>query len=107
LCSATGYLFSSFPSESCTNVFFGEEWFLSLFHLPIIPFGAISVPVLLVCISQTGLQPAFGSPGTQLFLSATWHGEALYGLGDQGVGVLFILGGFFWPSVASVSRQDF
>jgi hypothetical protein len=36
-----------------------------------------------------------------------WRGEALYGLGVQGVGVLILLGGFFLPSVASVSQQNF
>jgi hypothetical protein len=29
------------------------------------------------------------------FLSVTWHGEALYGLGVQGVRVLLLLGDFF------------
>jgi hypothetical protein len=41
------------------------------------------------------------------FLSVTWHGEALYRLEVQGVGILLILGGFFLPSVAPVSQQDF
>jgi hypothetical protein len=36
-----------------------------------------------------------------------WHGEALYGLGAQGFGVLILLGGFFLPSVAQVSQQNF
>jgi hypothetical protein len=44
--SGTGYLFSSFHSESCTNLFWGGEMFPSLFHLPIIPLGAASVPGL-------------------------------------------------------------
>jgi hypothetical protein len=43
--SGAEYPFSSFPSESCTNLFWGGEWFPSLFHLPIIPLGAVSVPV--------------------------------------------------------------
>jgi hypothetical protein len=29
------------------------------------------------------------------FLSVTWHGEALYGLGVQGVEVFILLGAFF------------
>jgi hypothetical protein len=41
------------------------------------------------------------------FLSVTWHGEALYGLGVRDVGVLLLLGGFFLPSVAPASQQDF
>jgi hypothetical protein len=39
-----GYPFSSFPSESCTNLFWGGEWFPSLFHLLIFPHGIVSVP---------------------------------------------------------------
>jgi hypothetical protein len=31
------------------------------------------------------------------FLNVTWHGEALYRLGSQGIGVLILLG-FFLPS---------
>jgi hypothetical protein len=46
--SGTGYPFSSFPSESCTNLFWGREWFPSFFHLPIVPLGAVSVPGLCV-----------------------------------------------------------
>jgi hypothetical protein len=41
------------------------------------------------------------------FLSVTWYGEALCGLGVQGVGVLLLLGGFFLPRVAPVSQEDF
>jgi hypothetical protein len=37
------------------------------------------------------------------FLSVTWRGEALCGLGVQAVGVSLILGGFFLPSVAPAS----
>jgi hypothetical protein len=40
------------------------------------------------------------------FLSVTWHGEALYVLGVQGVKHL-ILSTFFLPGVAPVSQQDF
>jgi hypothetical protein len=32
-----------------------------------------------------------------------WHGEAFYGLGVQGVGVLLLLGVFFLPKVPPVS----
>jgi hypothetical protein len=41
------------------------------------------------------------------FLSVTWHGEAFYGLGVQGVKVLILLGVLFLPSVAPVSQQGF
>jgi hypothetical protein len=41
------------------------------------------------------------------FLSVTWHGEALYGLGVQGVEVLILLGALFVASVAPASQQDF
>jgi hypothetical protein len=36
-----------------------------------------------------------------------WHGEALYGLGIQGVGILLLPHGFFMPSVAPASQQNF
>jgi hypothetical protein len=42
------------------------------------------------------------------FLSVTWHGEALYGLGVQGVEVLILLGAFFFFSAkcgSSVSAR--
>jgi asparagine N-glycosylation enzyme membrane subunit Stt3 len=41
------------------------------------------------------------------FLSITWHGEALYGLGIQGVKALILLGAFFLPSVTPASQKDF
>jgi hypothetical protein len=41
--SGTGYPFYSFPSESCINLFFGGEWFPSLFHLPIAPLGTVQL----------------------------------------------------------------
>jgi hypothetical protein len=50
---------------------------------------------LLVCVSQAGLELASGSAGALLFSSVTWHGEALYGLGIQGVRILILLGGIF------------
>jgi hypothetical protein len=37
--STTGYPFSSFPYESYIKLFWGGEWFLFLFHLPITPLG--------------------------------------------------------------------
>jgi hypothetical protein len=39
------------------------------------------------------------------FLSVTWLGEALCGLGVQGVGVFFLV--VFLPSVAPASQQNF
>jgi hypothetical protein len=44
---------------------------------------------------------------TPHFLNVTWCGEAMYGLGVQGVGVLILLGGFFLPSVVLASQQNF
>jgi hypothetical protein len=41
------------------------------------------------------------------FLSVTWHGEAFYGLGVQGIEVLILLDALLLPSVAPVSQQDF
>jgi hypothetical protein len=40
--SGTGYPFSSFPTESCIQLFFWGEWFPS-FLLPIIPLGAVQL----------------------------------------------------------------
>jgi hypothetical protein len=36
-----------------------------------------------------------------------WHGEAVYGIGVQGVEVLILLGALFPPNVAPASQQDF
>jgi hypothetical protein len=41
--SGTGYPFSSFPPESCIKLFWGREWFPSLFHLPITPLGTVQL----------------------------------------------------------------
>jgi hypothetical protein len=41
------------------------------------------------------------------FFSVMWHGEALYGLGVQGVEVLILLGALFLPRVSPASQQDF
>jgi hypothetical protein len=63
---------------------------------------------LLVCqMSQASLQPESGGTGALLFLSVTWHREASFGLGVQGVKVFILLGAFFLPSVAPASQQDF
>jgi hypothetical protein len=48
-----------------------------------------------------------GGAGAFLFLSVTRHGEALYGLGAQGVRILILLGIFFLPSVAPATQQHF
>jgi hypothetical protein len=42
------YIFSSFPSDSCINLFWWGEWLPFLFHLSIAPLGAVSVPDLCV-----------------------------------------------------------
>jgi hypothetical protein len=44
----SGYVFSSFLSESCTNIFLWGEWFPSLFCLPIFPLGTVSFSGLCV-----------------------------------------------------------
>jgi hypothetical protein len=36
-----------------------------------------------------------------------WCGEAMCGLGDQGVRFLLLFGGFFLPGVPPASQQDF
>jgi hypothetical protein len=41
------------------------------------------------------------------FLSVTWHGEALHGLGVQVVEVLILLAALFPPSVAPASQWGF
>jgi hypothetical protein len=41
--SGTGYPFSSFPSESYIKLFWGREWFPSLFHPPITPLGTLQL----------------------------------------------------------------
>jgi hypothetical protein len=41
------------------------------------------------------------------FLSVRWRGEALYGLGVQGVEVSILFVALFLPSVAPASQQDF
>jgi hypothetical protein len=54
---------------------------------------------LLVCISQAGLEPASGSMGVLLF--------SHYNVGVLGVEVLLLLVGFFLPSMAPASQQEF
>jgi hypothetical protein len=44
--SGSEYLFSSFPSGSCTNFLLWGNWFPYFFCLPIIVFGGVTVPVL-------------------------------------------------------------
>jgi hypothetical protein len=46
-------------------------------------------------------------PEPSCFLSVTWCGEALYGLGLQGVEVLVLLSAFSLPRVAPASQQNF
>jgi hypothetical protein len=87
------------------NLSIGLCWF--------IPGVAVGIPCatyLLTCLSASPKQVwswhlAVWEPSC--FLSVTWHGEALYWLGVQGVRVLILLGGFFLLSVAPVSQQNF
>jgi hypothetical protein len=46
LLSGSEYLFSSFPSGSCTNFLLWGNWFPHFFYLPIIALGIVTVPVL-------------------------------------------------------------
>jgi hypothetical protein len=41
--SGTGYPFSSFLSESYIKLFWGREWFPSLFLIPIAPLGTVQL----------------------------------------------------------------
>jgi hypothetical protein len=66
-------------------------------------------PLLLVCwmsLKQVWSQ-CLVAQGLSCFLSVTWHREAVYGLGAQGVEALISLGAFFLPSMAPASQQDF
>jgi hypothetical protein len=83
----------------------GLCWFV-----PGVAMGVPCAAYLLTCWSASPKQVWSWSLVTwepSWFLSVMWCGEALYGLGVQGVGVLLLLGGFFLPSVAPVSQQDF
>jgi hypothetical protein len=52
--SGTGYPFSSFPYESCMKLFFGKEWFPSLFLIPLLHLVLCNyVPV--TCFLSLGL----------------------------------------------------
>jgi hypothetical protein len=65
------------------------------YHIPL-----ICSPVGLRLSSRFGASIwHHGSP--PVFFSVTWCGEALYGMGVQGIRVLLLLGGFFLPSVGS------
>jgi hypothetical protein len=78
-----------------------------------IPGVAVGIPYdtyLLTCWSASPKQvwsSCLVAQELSCFLSVRWHVEALYGLGFQGVGLLILLGGFFLPSVAPVSQQNF
>jgi hypothetical protein len=64
-------------------------------------------PVGLPNVSQASLEPASGGMRALLFLSVTWHGEALYRLRAQSVKGFILFGALFLPSVAPASQQDF
>jgi hypothetical protein len=65
----------------------------------------ICPPVGLLDVSQAGSEPAVQEPSC--FLSVTWHGEALYRLGVQGVKVLILLDFFFSAKCASILSAKF
>jgi hypothetical protein len=62
---------------------------------------------LLVCVSQAGLEPVSSSVGALLFSQCNMAWRSFVRAGVQGVGVLILLGGFFLPSVAPASQQNF
>jgi hypothetical protein len=78
--------------------------------IPEVVVGVLCVTYFLTCWSESPKQVwswclAVREPAC--FLSITWHEEVLCWLGVEGVRVLFLLGGFFLPSVAPASQQDF
>jgi hypothetical protein len=78
-----------------------------------LPSGSMGIPCaayLLTCWSVSPKQIwswCLAVRETSCFLSVTWHGEAFYRLGVQGVGVLLLLSVFFLPRVAPASQQTF
>jgi hypothetical protein len=78
--------------------------------IPGVAVGILHATYLLTCLSASPKQVwswHLVAREPYCFLSVTWHGEALYMLRVRGVRVLLLLGGFFLPSVAPVSQQDF
>jgi hypothetical protein len=87
------------------SLFRGLCWFI-----PRVAVGAPHAAYLLTCWSVSPKQIWSQHLAVQepsCFLSGTWHGDPLCGLGVQAVRFLLLLGGFFLPSVAPVSQQDF
>jgi hypothetical protein len=84
----------------------GLSWFI-----PELSVGILCVTYLLTCWSagclQEGLELASGGTEPSCFLSVTWCGEALYGLGVQGVKFFILLGAFILPTVAPATQQNF
>jgi hypothetical protein len=67
----------------------------------------ICSPVGLLDVCQAGGSWHLAAQESSCFLSVTWCGEVLCGLGIKGVKVLILLSAFLLPSVATVSQQDF
>jgi hypothetical protein len=59
----------------------------------------------LLNFSQSGLELV--AAAAHLFSHVTWHGEAFYRLGVQGVNVLILLGALFLPHVTPASQKGF
>jgi hypothetical protein len=79
-------------------------WFI-----PGVAVGVLCATYLLTCWSVSPNEVwilCLAAKEPSSFLSATWHEEALYRLGVRSVRVLLLLG-FFLPSVAPESHQDF
>jgi hypothetical protein len=60
LASGYEYLFSSFPSGSCTDLLLVGKWFHSFFRLPLIALAVVTLPELcaikyfLACNNNSG-----------------------------------------------------
>jgi hypothetical protein len=70
-------------------------------------FLPVSVPCLLVCISEADLEPVSGSVRALLFSQCSMVQSSSVWVGVWGVRVLLLLGFFFLLSVATVSQQHF
>jgi hypothetical protein len=90
-------------------IFWGVELFPFLFHLSIVPLGAVSFPGLLVWFSQAGLELASGSMGALLFSQCNMALRIFVEVGGSGCQCfapswwLF----FFLPNVTPASQQHF
>jgi hypothetical protein len=100
------FLFSSlfiiqfffFFLRSRVSLLRGLCWFI-----PGVAVGIPGVTYLLTCSASPKQfwSQCLAAWEPSCFLSVKWHGEALYGMGVQGIGVLLFLGGFFSAKCSS------